>query len=63
MTGKLRLYASLGFSGADRDDEVNLPDDWDDMTQQERDAWCEEALNEHIIYVLESGYEVVEDES
>lgn len=61
MPGKLKLHASLGCVGDDCDDEVDLPSYWNELTQVERDAWCEDALAEHISQYLESSYEIVED--
>lgn len=63
MPGKLKLHASLGWVGDDRDDEFDLPPDWARMTARERDTWCEEMLAEHVAQYLESSYEIVEDES
>lgn len=61
MPGKLKLHASLGWVGDDRDDEIDLPLDWEDMTDTERDLWCKDALGEHVNEYLESSYEVVEE--
>lgn len=63
MSGKLKLHASLGWVGDDRDDEIDLPDDWNSMTQAKRDAWCEGELAQHVDEYLESSYEVTEDGS
>lgn len=61
MPGKLKMHVSLGWMGDDRYDEINLPDDWADMPKGKRDAWCAEALDQHIDEHIESSYEVVED--
>lgn len=61
MPGKLKLHVSLGWVGDDRDDEIDLPDDWADMPEDKRTLWCEETLAEHVGEHLESSYEVVED--
>lgn len=61
MPGKLKLHASLGWVGDDRDDEIDLPEDWEELTPAERDSWCEEELDQHVGEYLESSYEVVED--
>lgn len=62
MPGKLKLHASLGWVGDDREDEIDLPRDWVTLTDAERDSWCEEMLEEHVAQYLDSSYEVVEDE-
>lgn len=61
MPGKLKLHASLGWVGDNRDDEIDLSDDWETMTEDERNTWCEEMLAEHVVQYLDSSYEVVED--
>lgn len=60
MPGKLRLHATLGWVGDDREDEIDLPLDWVDMTDAERVSWCEKMLEEHVTQYLESSYQVVE---
>lgn len=61
MPGKLKLHASLGWTGDDRDDEIDLPDDWETMTEDEREVWCEEMLDEHVAQYLDSSYDVIEE--
>lgn len=37
-----------------------LPDDWDSMTDADKDAYLDEAAEDHLNNVLECGAELVE---
>lgn len=63
MTGKLHLSLSIGWANDERTSEVDLPDDWADMNDAERDAWCEEELDAFVSDHLDTSYAVVGDAS
>lgn len=63
MTGKLHLSLSIGWANDERTREVELPDDWSEMDDAERDAWCEEELDEFVSDHLDTSYAVVEEAS
>lgn len=62
MPGKLRMRVSTGYVGCGVEEETNLPDDWSEMSQADRDAWIEQTFDDFIQNSINSDYHVVEDE-
>jgi hypothetical protein len=59
---RVRLVVSIGFDSATREDEIEIPrEQWNDMTEAERDDMLSEAVQELLNEYSESYYEVLED--
>ncbi len=61
MTRKLRIHIEWGFTGvSDDQDDYDLPDEWDDLAESERDAIIREYIETSIYNQVSTSGEVVE---
>lgn len=59
---KIRVVASLGFVGADREEVLDIePEDVDGLTEDEKEAYFYQLADEHANNYIETWYELVED--
>jgi hypothetical protein len=57
----IRIRVNTGFVGAVHWDECEVPDDWDEMTEEERQAHLSEVVKEAVWNYIEAYAEYVED--
>lgn len=57
---KLKIEVHTGFVGATHEDEVGLPDDWDELSEHEQEDFIDECVQE-IINDRIDGYAYVEE--
>lgn len=50
--GRIKVTVSIGFAGARKYEEFDAPEDWDKMSEEERDRFLgeceEEAVSNHV---------------
>lgn len=55
----IELHVEMGRT--DADDYVSIPRaEWDAMTEDEREKWCDEALEDHISNHVSAGHRVAD---
>lgn len=60
MSGVIRGQVDIGFSGAVHDFEVEAPDNWGDLSAEERDNKIEEIVMQEFYNVSNSWGEYVQ---
>lgn len=48
MAKRIKLYCYSGFAGADHIDYEELPDNWDDMDEKEREEFLSQAAEDYF---------------
>lgn len=59
MARKIKVWVTTGFANAKHEDEMDLPEGWDDMTDEEQEAFLEEAATGFRDMRVDCGAEVV----
>ena len=59
MAKVLKIGVEMG--GLKDEDTQPLPDDWDEMTEDEREKWADEVLDVHVANNVNAWWNVVED--
>jgi hypothetical protein len=59
MAKVLKIGVAMGTMSDE--DSVPLPDDWDSMTEKEREAWADDVLDVHVSNNINAWWNV-EDE-
>lgn len=55
------MHIGTGYVGAEHVDFIHVPDEWDEMTEKEREDYLDEAANEFLANQIEYGAWVVDD--
>jgi hypothetical protein len=55
------LKVGVEMGGLSDEDTQELPDDWDEMTEEEQNAWADEVLDVHVSNSVNAWWNV-EDE-
>ena len=58
----LKIHVDTGFVGAQHEDEVELPDDWDSLTEKEQELFKMECCQETINNFIDAWTEIVDAE-
>ncbi len=59
MSVQIKLYVNTGFVGARHEEIIDGPDDWETMTEDEREEWIDEAAKDYLINCIEFGGNVI----
>ncbi len=59
MTRKIRVYCELGMYT--REDRQELPDDWDEMSEDEQEEYLADSARIHMENHVDFGAHVVEE--
>jgi len=59
MAKVLKIGVEMG--GLKDEDTQPLPDDWDTMTEEEREKWADEVLDVHVSNNVNAWWNVEED--
>lgn len=62
MARKLEVGCSIGWAGDDRTDYIDLPDNWDEMSEIDRQNWSDDMLDTHVSNYLNSWTKIVDSE-
>lgn len=57
---KIKLFASTSVAGSKVEDEIDTPDNWEEMTEEEREAYLDEAVQAFMSNVVDCGAYVEE---
>lgn len=60
---KIKMHIGTGYAGAEHVDFVNVPDDWDEMSEQGRQRLLDEHAEEFLANNIEYGAWLVDDVS
>lgn len=60
MPRKLEVGCEMNMQGAEDIDYLDLPDEWDAMTEDEREKWADEALETHVSNSLNTWHTIVD---
>lgn len=59
MAKVLKIGVSMGMTSDE--DTVPLPDDWDEMTEDERNRWADDVLDVHVSNNVNAWWNVEEE--
>lgn len=64
MSKKLKItyssFHNISFRNDFAPDYIDLPDDWDEMSEEEQQEYIDETLEQYLWELVELDYEVVE---
>jgi hypothetical protein len=55
MATKIKVYARTNMNGSDVNDEYDAPENWDQMSEEERQAFLTEAAEAHLGNCVDYG--------
>jgi hypothetical protein len=61
MKKKIRLYVDTGFAGCRHEDFQDLPDDWEEMSEEEHQKYLDEEAAVFLQNCISFGAYVVDD--
>lgn len=61
MARRIKVYLSIGYQTATHTDYLDLPDGWDEMTEEEREKELDEIATDFRDNLTEFSAEVVDD--
>jgi hypothetical protein len=59
---KIKIYVDTGFAGCRHVDFQDLPDDWEELSAEEREEYLDEAATDFRNNVINYGASVVDDD-
>lgn len=62
MGKKLKVHVSVGWTGSDYVDYVELPDNWGSLSEDEKKEFCNESAMNYLHEWCEVGAMVVDSE-
>ena len=62
MSRIIKINVSTGWANGDHNDEVEIPDDWDTMTEDEQDKYLNECATDLLFNTCECSAWVEDDE-
>lgn len=61
MARKIRVFVQTNVSGSKCEDEQDCPDDWDEMSAEDKQAYLSEVAQSHLQNFADYGAYLVED--
>ena len=58
---RIELWVNTGFSGANHREEIEGPDDWETMTEEDKEEYLDMAARDYLFDRCECGARVIED--
>jgi hypothetical protein len=55
MSKRIKLYARTNMNGSDVEDYMDLPDDWDELSEEEQQAILDDAAQTHLQNCVDYG--------
>ena len=62
MAQRIRLVIDTGFAGCQHEDFLDLPDDWETMSEEERQKYLDEEASDFLSNNINYSAYVVDDE-
>lgn len=59
---KIRVFVSTSMRGSKVEDEFDAPDNWSEMTEEEREEFLDQAARDHLANCGDLGAYVVDDD-
>ena len=58
---RIKMHIGTGYAGADHVDFIHVPDEWDEMTEKERQSYLDEVAKDFLGNNIEYSAWVVDD--
>lgn len=61
MARKIKVYARTTISGSSVEDEIDAPDNWDDLSEEEQQEILDESADTHLGNCVDYGAYIEEE--